>query len=1163
MKFKIASYIDSIQGFLLIGWIWNVLSPDEHLQVELWIDGTCVTNRVADQTILKLSSKNEVAIGHHFSLYIPREYRKDGRHKIQVKERSSGQILGSAEFQCQSNKIKFFQIERSTVALGELQNAENNGLAQRDAMVDGSNVIRSNHFSVSPRANRFPETDNSPVTFFSICSKNFTAYAITLFDSIKLHHPNSDFVLFLCDDITSDYKVDLLPFRVVSLAEMGIPDLQGMSQRYNITEFNTAIKPFAFSFLFEKLIKDKCVYIDPDILVISPLDEVVAEFEAGAECILTPHILKPAEHVETSDIAMLVYGIYNLGFIGLRNTPTVINIVEWWGRRLERDCRIDLQNGLFVDQKWADLLPAFIKQTSILHHSGYNVAYWNLSQRTIEYRDNKWYSNAEPLRFVHFSGNEIGSDQVFSRHSQAITRKNIGDLNLLLDYYRQIVYANGHLEYSKLVYSYSWNGESGTNLHAPEPTTSTNNACAIADAEENEYLNIAKDVRKVASCADISAFPKLLFIDWSTPRPDRDAGSITAFHLMAIYVNLGYEVTFIPSDLLEMGEYTKAVRALGIRCLHVEDIGSVRNHLMRHGREYDFAVLCRAPIAELYVEDIREFSPKIKIILNTSDLHYLREIREAEISCDTIKLENAYAAKAQELDTLRRCDVTIVMSSVEEDILKIDLPDAVVKLIPLMFVEPEVDIPTFESRQDILFIGGFPHTPNVDAVIYFCNEIFPLVREVLPEVKFHIIGNAPTDDVLALAEHPGVVVHGYVKDIAPLFRRTRVSVAPLRYGAGIKGKIGTSMVYGVPVVATSIAAEGMHVDTGTHIMVADNPREFAAHIVNMYRSKSTWDSLSRNGLERMLVDYSPAAGQRRISQLMREINPNLRQIDLHILRSAKDFSLLKISTQQDIDAQRELENSVIQYDVPNFYANGFCATCRKMSTFNTSFMYAYEKTTEGKSIPNWREHLDCSHCGFVNRVRAAMHLFYRWCKPTPQDQIYITEQTTHLFRWLKDRQPNLVGSEYLGGAVPLGQEVKGIRNEDMTQLTFPDESFDHILSFDVLEHVSDDIAAFAEVYRCLKPGGIFLFTAPFSVEREKKLVRARLRPDGSVEHFMEPEFHGNPVDEENGALCFRYFAWDMLDDMKEIGFKDPKVLHYWSSDFSYLGVDQILFLATK
>jgi SAM-dependent methyltransferase len=296
---------------------------------------------------------------------------------------------------------------------------------------------------------------------------------------------------------------------------------------------------------------------------------------------------------------------------------------------------------------------------------------------------------------------------------------------------------------------------------------------------------------------------------------------------------------------------------------------------------------------------------------------------------------------------------------------------------------------------------------------------------------------------------------------------------------------------------------------------------------------------------------------------MQDINPQHHQLDLYTIRSFQEYDLLRQTIAEELNQRRSIELKLIQHEQPNFFTDGFCAICGHESKFNTSFMYAYEATEDGKPIPNWREHLDCVQCGFTNRLRASMHIFYQRLKPSSTASIYITEQTTALFKWLKQRHIRLVGSEYLGDVVPLGKEKNGLRNEDLTALTFPSNSFDYILSFDVMEHVGDDIAALTEVYRCLKPGGVFMFTAPFRKDRTEKLVRAKMLPDGSIEHILPPEYHGNPVDEEHGSLCFRYFAWDLIDDMKKIGFGDPQILNYWSRDFAYLGGEQFIFIGTK
>jgi glycosyltransferase involved in cell wall biosynthesis/SAM-dependent methyltransferase len=1060
------------------------------------------------------------------------------------------------------------------------------------------------------------------VTFFTICSKNFTAYAKTLFDSVCATHPGAENYLFLCDALDDEYRKENFDFDIVTIDELQIEQIAVMAQRYNITEFNTAIKPFAFKYLFENLGKERVIYLDPDILVISPLDEVIHEFERGAECILTPHILEPAENLEMTDIRFLQMGIYNLGFIGLQKTKTVIRAVDWWSRQLVDKCLIDLPKGLFVDQKWADLFPAFIQKTSILHHPGYNVAYWNLPQRKVELVGGVWSVNKQPLRFIHFSGHQPGQFH-FSRHSGVLTRDNIGDLGQLVDLYYEKIIANGHDYYSKQPYAFNWNGASGINLHTPQPILSTQ---TINRKTQLNMINRLKNLRRkiikaknilkmsvrlaggwfplikktvrafmregisgiiqryktARSYTDIpinSSFekddlyfkpsgfekwvPRLLFIDWSTPRPDQDAGSVSSFNILKIYTELGYDVTFIPSDLQYLGEYTEALRNLGIRCLNTNNIQSIKNHLQIEGSTYQFVLICRAPIADLYLSDIRQFAPQAKIILDTVDLHYLREIRAAELDGDPKKMVEANAVKNWELDIFRKCDLTILLSTAEYEILRDENPDINIRMIPLIFVDPVFNIPSFEERSDFLFIGGFRHLPNIDAAIYFCQEILPLVHEKLPKVKFHIIGSDPPLEILALEKIPGVVVHGFVKEITPIFQKSKLSVAPLRFGAGIKGKITTSMAYGVPVIATSLAAEGMQIEDGEHIIIADTPQQFADRITSLYNSKEIWTQFSNKGREQVFQVFSPPAIKRNISLMMQDLNPTHKQLDFYVIKSHEEYSFLKKIIFNDIQNRTITEIKLIEHDQPNFFIDGFCAVCGCESQFNTSFMYSYAVTDDNKPIPNWREHLGCIHCGFQNRIRATIQFFYQYVKPAPNADIYITEQVTALFKWLQKQHPQIIGSEYLGAEIPFGASKNGIRNEDMTALTFADNSFDYILSFDVLEHVNDDIRAFQEVYRSLKPGGTFVFSVPFMPNETEKQVRARMSPDGSIEHILAPEYHGNPVDHESGSLCFRYFAWDMINDLKSIGFNDVSVLNYWSRDFAYLGVEQFLFIAKK
>jgi len=602
--------------------------------------------------------------------------------------------------------------------------------------------------------------------FFTICSRNFLAYSHTLWASLKKFYPDCHFYSVLCDE-RGGFDEPALPYPVIGMAELGISRLEEMKLRYNITEMNTAIKPFVFHYLFDRHTDAVIVYLDPDIIIASRLEELNSLFDDGADCVLTPHILAPAEHAEMSDLKILKYGVYNLGFCALRDTQEARRVVSWWGRRLEEYCIIDFQNGLFFDQRWADYLPAFIKNTRILHHPGYNVAYWNLSQRRLGRTSDQWTVNGLPLRFFHFSGNRIEDEKIFTRHSNQFTVENTSLLGELLDSYRREIFRNGHRFYSVIPYAYNWGGSTGKNEHTPET------------------------LRRMAS------------------------GNADPPHLPVL----------------------------------------------------------RSRLIDEFLQDRRH---------------------------------NAAAVEQR-------------------------------KLIEL---------------------------------------------DAIP-------GNEP------------------------------------------------------------------------------------------------------------------------------------------------------------------------------FVTEGFCHVCGKRHPMQVSQMYSSKATPDGRIIPNWREHLNCLNCGTVNRIRGALKVLDQEFRPAPGARVYVTEQVTSLFALLKTRFPSIVGSEYLSSKLVSGIITDGVRHEDIQALSFADKSFDLILSFDVLEHVPFRQRSFEELFRTLAPGGRLLFTVPFSFTNRDEVARAILDERGEVQHLMEPEYHGNPVDMEGGSLCFRYFGWSVIDHLKEAGFVEVEVLSYWSQYLMHFGDPQFVITGRR
>jgi len=340
---------------------------------------------------------------------------------------------------------------------------------------------------------------------------------------------------------------------------------------------------------------------------------------------------------------------------------------------------------------------------------------------------------------------------------------------------------------------------------------------------------------------------RVLAIDHCTPTPDQDAGSVTAFNLMLLLREMDFQVTFIPEDnFLYMPEYTTALQRAGIEVLYAPHVTSVEQHLKEYENRYDLAFLFRPGVVERHLKSIRKHCPKAKVLFHTVDLHFLRMSREAELQSSKTKQKAADKMKQRELAAISATDACIVHSTVELELIQPILPDAKLHVFPLI-----MDIPgtnkTFADRRDIVFVGGYQHTPNVDAVHYFVTEIMPLLRKQLPGVRFYAVGSKPPADIQALASED-IIITGFVEDLTPLLDKMRVSVAPLRYGAGIKGKIGTAMAAGLPVVVTSLAVEGMSLNNGENILVADGAEDVAKTIAKLYQDEFLWNRISENGL---------------------------------------------------------------------------------------------------------------------------------------------------------------------------------------------------------------------------------------------------------------------------------------------------------------------------
>jgi GT2 family glycosyltransferase len=349
--------------------------------------------------------------------------------------------------------------------------------------------------------------------------------------------------------------------------------------------------------------------------------------------------------------------------------------------------------------------------------------------------------------------------------------------------------------------------------------------------------------------------PRVLLIDAEAPRPDRDSASLRLHHLLALLIDEGAQVTFVPADGAHAGEATAALQRLGVEAWYAPYLASLPAWLRAHGSRFDTVVVSRHHLLRGLLPLLRRHAPQARVVFDSVDLHYLRERRAAELAGDAAARRAAERTRAAELDVIARSDATLVVSAAERELLAADAPGARVEVLSNLHRVSGPGRP-FAERADVVFVGGFRHPPNVDAVRWFVAEVWPRVRARLPDARFHCIGGDVPAEVAALAASPGVHVHGHVPDLAPYMDGARIAVAPLRFGAGVKGKVNLSMAHGQPVVATSCAVEGMHLRDGVDVAVADDPEAFADAIVALYGDEARWQRLAANGLRNVAEHFS-------------------------------------------------------------------------------------------------------------------------------------------------------------------------------------------------------------------------------------------------------------------------------------------------------------------
>ena len=387
---------------------------------------------------------------------------------------------------------------------------------------------------------------------------------------------------------------------------------------------------------------------------------------------------------------------------------------------------------------------------------------------------------------------------------------------------------------------------------------------------------------------------KFLIISDEYPSPDKASGDLRLFTLLSLLARTHEIVFFAAKNDGSSQPKSKAsdrLEELGV-CIGENSLFHVLQNYKPDVAWFEFYHQARPDFLGL----IRRLCPKAKVVVDSVDVHYARLAARAKLTGKPEDQLKAEAVRAKELKAYSQADMVIAISESDRDMLLRELNGIPVTVIPNLHKIPPFPDPAKRRHGELLFVGGFRHDPNIDAMLYFCHEIFPSIVARHPETCLKIIGSNTPESIQKLASSR-IDVLGYVSDITPYLEKSYISIAPLRYGGGLKGKVGEAMSFGLPVVTTSFGAQGFGVRHGEELLIGDTAEEFSSLVCLLLDNPDLHSRISRNGYEFVKRNYSIEAVSYRLEKMIS---------DLQKLPARRISTTQRIMTQLDNFYQRHL-----------------------------------------------------------------------------------------------------------------------------------------------------------------------------------------------------------------------------------------------------------------
>jgi glycosyltransferase involved in cell wall biosynthesis len=362
---------------------------------------------------------------------------------------------------------------------------------------------------------------------------------------------------------------------------------------------------------------------------------------------------------------------------------------------------------------------------------------------------------------------------------------------------------------------------------------------------------------------------KILVIADTYPEPDKASGDLRFFTLLTL-LSREHQVLFCAQNNDGAVPQRNEARARLVRPgITLGELGLP--HVLRHFKPdivwFEFHDQARQD----YLGLLQRYCPRARIVVDSVDVHFNRFAAKARLTGKAEDEAKAKAVKSYELAAYASGDMVIAVSEDDKRLLQRELPDMPIEVIPNIHTVPAFPDPNKRRYGELVFVGGFKHDPNVDAMLYFCQDVMPLISAARPQTRLRIIGSNTPQAIHALA-NKHVEVLGYVPETSPHLESAYISVAPLRYGGGMKGKVGEAMSYGLPVVTTSFGAEGFGLEPGMDLLVGDTTESFAAQVIALLDDANLYSRIAKSGYDFIQSHYSVPAVEPMIDSTMQRLD---------------------------------------------------------------------------------------------------------------------------------------------------------------------------------------------------------------------------------------------------------------------------------------------------